>query len=682
MCTTHTSSKTSSINNLKDYQENEIDSLSYFDNASDKEKDEENFFKDLDSDSHDNVIEKSKDEHFGKVYNNFNFIIIIIQFDDILGFGTFKKIYKGYDFNCGREIAWCEINVEEKDNMKGIPSFVENIENVKKLKHPNLLEYISVWYEKSINRAVIITELLQGGNLREHRKYQKKIKVKLIKKWIKQVLSALDYLHSNNYIHHDLKCQNILVDRISGNLKLGDLIFAENLGDKEYFTKYIGTEEFMAPEVKEGKYTFKADIYSFGLTLIQLITMEKPYKEFQRKIEIYEAKKKGEYPLSFNKIKSAEIKNFILLCLKNEKERPTCKELLKNKWLNDKESPDHNSYVEIINNLRQENFIIDNKKAFSDLQNKNINNEFSPLTSSNSLLYNKKVHKQSSMGPIYSLDISKLNNSKKGNIKFKMNSFRIKKTAFNPTIKGTKNDNKNKDNKSVLSDRTNKNLKYRSKSIFNTKDSSEFLKQEEINSNNFITIYLNIIELDYKLFCIFNETQNQNENILFTIKIIVSNKKWKNKKLPEENIAIEYEYNGEHKSMEIIFENLKKIIELNKNDILFIKNKLNGKISKIIKEKKIRDLKEKINKIINNFEFLINNDEFDYLECLINNKNFDESKLPKEIAEKVQYYKNKKSSIEKLFSLHNLNINEDYKNNYNLICQEYVILNIFDIDNN
>ena len=134
--------------------------------------------------------------------------------------------------------------------------------------------------------------------------------------------------------------------------------------------------------------------------------------------------------------------------------------------------------------------------------------------------------------------------------------------------------------------------------------------------------------------------------------------------------------------MEIIFENLKKLIELNKNDILFIKNKLNGKISKIIKEKKIRDLKEKINKIINNFEFLINNDEFDYLECLINNKNFDESKLPKEIAEKVQYYKNKKSSIEKLFSLHNLNINKDNKNNYNLICQEYVILNIFDIDNN
>ena len=58
--------------------------------------------------------------------------------------------------------------------MKNIPSFIDNIEDIKKLKHPNLLEYISVWYEENINRAVIITELLQGGNLREHRKYQKK----------------------------------------------------------------------------------------------------------------------------------------------------------------------------------------------------------------------------------------------------------------------------------------------------------------------------------------------------------------------------------------------------------------------------------------------------------------------------------------------------------------------------
>ena len=229
-----------------------------------------------------------------------------------MGIGTFKKIYKGYDYNYGREIAWCEINIEEKENKKNIPSIIEKFENMKKLKHINLLEYISIWSEEKNNRVIVITELLQGGNLREYRKDQKKLKIKLIKKWIKQILTALDYLHSNDYIHHDIKSQNILVDRISGNLKLGDLLSSEKLGCREYFTKYIGTEEFMAPEVKEGKYTFKADVYSFGLTLLQMLTMEKPYKEFQHKKSIYDAKKKGIFPLSFNQIKNEEIKNIML----------------------------------------------------------------------------------------------------------------------------------------------------------------------------------------------------------------------------------------------------------------------------------------------------------------------------------------------------------------------------------
>lgn len=567
--------------------------------------------------------------------------------------------------------------------MKSNPLIVENIEKIKKLKHPNLLEYISVWYEENKNKVVIITELLQGGNLREYRKYQKTIKVKLIKKWIKQLLSALDYLHSNDYIHHDVKCQNILVDRVSGNLKLGDLLCAEKLDNKKYFTKYIGTEEFMAPEVKEGKYSFKADIYSLGLTLIQLITMEKPYKEFQRKIDIYEAKKKGEYPLSFNQIKNNEIKNFISLCLKEEKDRPSCKELLTNKWLNDNESPDHHSYLEVVNNLRQQNFKLDKKIFSSNMDSGLINNGTSPFTSSSSLM-NPKLERQASMGPIYSLDISKM-----GYRRGRINSFKLKKQTIYPSIKGVKslfslsnlNDFKNKEHKYIYSDRTNYQI-YRSKSILKWKDSTDLLKQEEKADKNLTTIYLYIIELDYNLYCLLKQNQEQNENILFSVKIIISNKKWKNSKLSKENISIEYDYNGEQKSLEIIIQNMNKIIDLTKKDILLIKNKLNGKISKIIKEKKMRDLKDKISKIARNFEFLLNNDEFDYLECLINSKNFDKSKLPKEFEDKIEIYKFKKNLIEKLFSSNGLNINDDYNNNYNLICQEYVIINLLEVEDN
>ena len=688
MCTAQLSTKSSSLGNIY-FVDNDNDSLS-FDNGSDKEK-EENFFKEIDSDSHDNIIERSKDEHYGKVFNIFNIliinIIIIIQFDDILGIGTFKTIFKGYDYNLGREIAWCEVNVEENDNKNYMPPIVENIENIKKLKHPNLLEYISVWHEEAKNKVVVITELLQGGNLREHRKYQKRLKIKLIKKWIKQILSALDYLHSNGYIHHDIKGQNILVDRNSGNLKLGDLICAEKLGDRKYFTKYIGTEQFMAPEVKDGKYTFKADVYSFGLTIVQLLTMEKPYKEFQRKKYIYEAKKNGVYPLSFNQIKNEEIKNFIKLCLKDENERPTCKELLQNKWLNDNESPGHNSYIEIINSLRQQNFIYN--KLSSTLSNYNDLNRNISFESCNSLS-NLNIYKQDSMGPIYSLDISKLTKKNEKNDlinKLRLNSVRIKSSVINQAFKSVSSlnvlkDQKIKEFKGIFSDKKKSKYFKGTFSVYKQCDSSELFKNDEEKNINLLAIYLYITEYDCKLFLKFKEEQEQNENILFTAKIVFSTAKWKKEKLNQVSINMECEYNSEKKDMEIIIENLQKIIYLNKNEILYIKKKLNGKISKIIKKKKLRDFNEKIKKIISNFELLINNEEFDYLEYIINSADFNESKYPKEISDKLKYYKNKKKDINNLFNLHNLNNNEDYNNNYKLKCQEYVILDIFDVDNN
>ena len=78
MCTTLASSISSLGNNLKEYNDKLDDSTLYFENITDKEK-EENYFRDISSDSHEIVIEKSKNERFAKV-NNFSFNIIIIKF--------------------------------------------------------------------------------------------------------------------------------------------------------------------------------------------------------------------------------------------------------------------------------------------------------------------------------------------------------------------------------------------------------------------------------------------------------------------------------------------------------------------------------------------------------------------------------------------------------------------------
>ena len=554
-----------------------------------------------------------------------------------------------------------------------------------------MLKYFSVWYEESKNKAVIITELLQGGNLREHRKYQKKLKIKLIKKWIKQILLALDYLHSNGFIHHDIKCQNILVNRLTGNLKIGDLIGLEKVSEKGFFTKYVGTEEFMAPEAKEGKYTFKADIYSLGLTIIQFLTMEKPYKEFKRKNNLYEAKKKGILPLSFNQINNKEIQDFILLCLKPEDERPTCKELLDNPWLNDNNQQKNNVFIDIINNLRQPSFLYDKKDVYfsGNLVNKEEykNNVLSPCASSNSL-FNPKKNKQISMGPIYSLDISKLSkiNSLKNDKdndkdkemkilrkKYKLNSFRLKPKII-PSIKGIKpsvsfanlNEKKIEDKYDVNSDRLYNIKKNKVKnSFFKTykeSDSSEFLRQEELkkNSNNLTIFYGYIIESEEKLYFILKENQEKIESSLLEIKFEISHKKWKNEKILNEEIIIKNNLKYMNENLGNLINELKKIIFFNKDDEFIIKDLLSEKIKKVLKDKKLRDFKDKMDEITRNLEFLINNEEFDDLECLINTSDFCESKLPKDIKEKLEFYEEKKVCIENLFTLYNMKVNENY----------------------
>ena len=118
----------------------------------------------------------------------------------------------------------------------------------------------------------------------------------------------------------------------------------------------------MAPEVNEGKYNFKADIYSLGLTLIELLTVQKPYKECEGALNIYINKKKGILPESFKTIDDKGIRDFILICLEEEKKRPTAKEILENnKWLNDKNISENNSIIEIKGALRQKNFYLNNK---------------------------------------------------------------------------------------------------------------------------------------------------------------------------------------------------------------------------------------------------------------------------------------------------------------------------------
>ena len=86
----------------------------------------------------------------------------------------------------------------------------------------------------------------------------------------------------------------------------------------------------MAPEMYEENYGPKCDIYAFGMSVLEMITNQTPYKECENPAQIYKKVTQRKYPASLDFIKNEEIRNFILLCIKEEKERPTAEELIKN----------------------------------------------------------------------------------------------------------------------------------------------------------------------------------------------------------------------------------------------------------------------------------------------------------------------------------------------------------------
>ena len=99
--------------------------------------------------------------------------------------------------------------------------------------------------------------------------------------------------------------------------------------------KYLiipGTPEFMAPEIFDESYGIPCDIYAFGMSVLEMVTLQTPYKECANPAQIYKKLIEGKKPAALDLIKNEDVKNFILQCLKTQKERPTITQLLEDKY--------------------------------------------------------------------------------------------------------------------------------------------------------------------------------------------------------------------------------------------------------------------------------------------------------------------------------------------------------------
>ncbi|KAF7838337.1 serine/threonine-protein kinase HT1-like [Senna tora] len=222
--------------------------------------------------------------------------------------GRHSRIYKGVYKN--KNVAIKIISQPEED--EHLASMLENQFNFEvallfRLHHPNIIKIVAACKKPPV--FCIITEYMPGESLRKYLRKQKPYSVphKLVLKLAIDIARGMQYLHSQGILHRDLKSENLL---LGGDMSVKVADFGISCSESECFTasEFIGTYRWMAPEMmKDKKHSKKADVYSFGIVLWELLTALTPYENMTPEQAAFAASQKNvrpplppECPLAFS----------------------------------------------------------------------------------------------------------------------------------------------------------------------------------------------------------------------------------------------------------------------------------------------------------------------------------------------------------------------------------------------